>query len=331
MKLNVSEVPVLRRVSPFSREEALTTLLSAMPAQKDTQPRTEKSAERNHTVGEGWRLDVFADGSAAEFIDEQVSETARKGAQTRSAPLSHEKLESLAREYISRVLGKIVTIDAGESLVPEFAATRAQGGVAPDGGSSISSVTGHRIIFTREIAGLPVVGAGSKVTVTFTNEGAVESFRYDWPSYQRSDRVESLVDASEILARIQRIALTRVGERDDGDRRKPPVGDKPPLALGGGAELQRLSCGYYDPGHAVQMQGGEIQPGCLYHVLHRRGEGDQITTAGYSGAVPAGKSFTTEKNWPETLLLTGERIPEAKPGGQAEPPTSVRPTPPREK
>ena len=62
----------------------------------------------------------------------------------------------------------------GERLEPEAISARTEGGVAADGTGAYSAVVANRIVFTRVIDGLPVVGAGSKVTVTFLNDGSVQ-------------------------------------------------------------------------------------------------------------------------------------------------------------
>ena len=61
-----------------------------------------------------------------------------------------------------------------------------------------------------------------------------------------------------------------------------------------------------------------VHAGCYYHVLDTRGEGEQITHAGYSGSVPAALRVEPDQMWPEATLVSGVRIP-ASPHAPTEP------------
>jgi hypothetical protein len=141
-----------------------------------------------------------------------------------------------------------------------------------DGSSAYSAVVANRIVFTREIDAVPVVGAGSKVTITFLNDGSVESFRYDWPQYTPAGRAQATADVAEILKRVQRVAGLRT-ERDFIGKGDSPraLARQAPLELGDKATLQRLACGYYDPGVRAREADAPVQPGCYYHVVYMRG------------------------------------------------------------
>jgi hypothetical protein len=104
--------------------------------------------------------------------------------------------------------------------------------------------------------------------------------------------------------------------------RSPSLKGPAPVDLGGNASLQRIACGYYDPGLAVR-DAAAVQAGCYYHVVHTRGEGQFITRAAYSGAVPAAQCFESDRSWPEAALLSGT-------DGKPPPDASERPVPPRQ-
>jgi hypothetical protein len=127
---------------------------------------------------------------------------------------------------------------------------RTESGVAVNGTHARSSVVAARVVFSREIRGVPVVGAGSKVTVTFLNDGAVESFRYDWPIYEQTSRTQQIVSSSEIVRRIQRVAAVGTDGYVGDKVTQNPRGGKidHPVALNRQSQLQDLKCGYYDPG-----------------------------------------------------------------------------------
>jgi hypothetical protein len=89
-----------------------------------------------------------------------------------------------------------------------------------------------------------------------------------------------------------------------------------------------MKCGYYDPGFALRDPAAPIQAGCYYHVLETRGQGQYVTTAGYSGAVPAGASYEPDSRWPEVNVLRGVKIQEPT-GGNAGSSKKVQLVPPR--
>jgi hypothetical protein len=217
-----------------------------------------------------------------------------------------------------------------ERLVLDATSRRTEGGVAPGGERAYSAVVAHRVVFSREIGGIPVIGAGSKVTVTFLNDGSVESFRYDWPAYTHTGRVQAMAAPIEVLHRLQRVSGVRTKAEVDRVLGAPPNLESitGPLRLGPTVELQDMKCGYYDPGFALRDQAAPIQAGCYYHLLQTRGEGQYVTTAGYSGAVPAGTSFEPDIRWPEANVLRGVKNKEPK-GLNAGSSKKVQPVPPR--
>jgi hypothetical protein len=235
------------------------------------------------------------------------------------------QLESAGRDFIARALPDTITLTQAERLEPELISARLEGGVAVDGTSGYSAVVANRIVFTREIGGIPVLGAGSKVTITFLNDGSVESFSYDWPQYTPTERIQATADVAEILRRVQRVAGVRIN-RDvlPGANRGSSVAGSASVDLGDNATLQRLVCGYYDPGVMVREADAPVQAGCYYHVVYTQGAGEFITRAGRAGAVPAARLFEADRSWPEATVLSGV-------DGAAAPDAPERPVPRRER
>ena len=325
--LSGRDLPVLTRRSARTPETTVSSLIASLT--KADQPLSlqkmsrETEAGRILITGTDWKLAVFRDGSAAEFVNQVAANRAHDLKAERA--LSLAQLEAAGRDFISRFLADAITLGSAERLEPEATSARTEGGVAVDGTSAYSAVVANRIVFTREIDGVPVVGAGSKVTITFLNDGSVELFRYDWPQYTPTGRVQATAGVPEILKRVQRV----LGGRTDRDF--VGTGDKPgalarqaPVELGDKATLQRLACGYYDPGVMVREADAPVQPGCYYHVVHTRGEGEFITRAARSGAVPAAQRFEADRSWPEAALLAGI-------DGTPAPDASERPVAPRER
>jgi hypothetical protein len=288
--------------------------------------RTSREVERTRVLisGKDWKLAVFRDGSAAEFINHAATSRAHEIRADRSRAMALPQLEAAGRDFIARSLADTVLLGPTERLEPEASSARTEGGVAVDGTSAYSAVVANRIVFTREIDGLPIVGAGSKVTITFLNDGSVESFRYDWPQYTPTERIQTTAPVAEILRRVQRVASVRT-DRDfipRADYRPSEVGSAQ-VELGGRTTLERLTCGYYDPGVMVREADAPVQAGCYYHVVYTRGEGEFITRAARSGAVPAAQQFEADRSWPEAAVLSGI-------DGAPAPEAPERPVPPRQ-
>ena len=327
-KLNL--VPILMRQGEVDPATKLALLRESIPATKSTSSEPEKLNDRIRISGGTWRLDVFGDGSGAEFADADALERAHSSGVQPDRAMSNDALEANGRAFVQRTLSRLIVLQPDERLVLATTARRTESGVVPGGESAYSAVVAYRVVFSREIGGIPVVGAGSKVTVTFLNDGSVESFRYDWPVYTRTGRVQAIAAPIEVLRRLQRVTGARMKAEVDRAIVAPPSLESitGPIKLGATVELQDMKCGYYDPGFALRDPAAPIQAGCYYHLLESRGEGRYVTTAGYSGAVPAGASFEPDARWPEVNVLRGLKTNEPK-GRTAASSKKVQPVPPR--
>jgi hypothetical protein len=326
----LASVPILMRQLEVDPASKLALLRESIPAAKASTSEPEKLNDRIRISGSTWRLDVFGDGSGAEFTDADAFERAHLSGVQASEVMSKEALEASGRAFVERTLSRLIILQQDERLVLAATSRRTEGGVAPGGERAYSAVVAHRVVFSREISGIPVVGAGSKVTVTFLNDGSVESFRYDWPVYTRTGRVQAMAAPIEVLHRLQRISGVRTKAEVDRELEALPNLESitGPVKLGPTVELQDMKCGYYDPGFALRDQAAPIQAGCYYHLLQSRGKGEYLTTAGYSGAVPAAASFEPDTRWPEANVLRGVKTEELK-GRKAGSSKNVQPVPPR--
>lgn len=326
----LASVPILMRQREVDPATKLALLRESIPAAKSNTSEPEKLNDRIRISGSTWRLDVFGDGSGAEFTDAEAFERAHSGAVQPSQAMSNEALEASGRAFVERTLSRLIVLQPDERLTLATTSRRTEGGVAPGGERAYSAVVAHRVVFSREIGAIPVVGAGSKVTVTFLNDGSIESFRYDWPVYTRTDRVQAMASPLEVLHRLQRVSGVRTKVRVDRTLEALPNLESitGPIKLGATVELQDMKCGYYDPGFALRDQAAPIQAGCYYHLLETRGEGEYVTTAGYSGAVPAAASFEPDTRWPEANVLRGVKTKEPQ-GRNAGSSQKVQPVAPR--
>jgi hypothetical protein len=162
-------------------------------------------------------------------------------------------------------------------------------------------VLANRIVFGRRLAGVPIVGGGSTVVLTFANNGALESLRYDWPLY-RASAVQPLVSVPQIVQRINTVIAARktaAAFPPNARQISAKIQANAPVGRPGTA-LQMLECGYFDPGVAASAARSTVQPGCVYHVVRSDGDGMR---QGFAGAVPAGVAFTRDAGWLESLIL----------------------------
>jgi hypothetical protein len=273
---------------------------------------------------------VFGDGNSAEFTDADAFARSHSSGVQPAKAMTRAALEASGRAFLEGKLSRLIVLQKNERLVLATTSQRTEGGVDAQGKNAYSSIVANRVVFTREIGGIPVVGAGSKVTVTFLNDGSLESFRYDWPTYKSSGRVQTVAAPIEVLRRVQRVSGVRTGANVDQVLKSIPdlKSITGPIKLGATVTLEDLTCGYYDPGFAVRDPTAPIQQGCYYHVLDTRGEGDFVTKTGYSGAVPAATVFQRDARWPEVNVLRGLKTKERK-GRTAGSSKKVEPVPPR--
>lgn len=337
LPLSAAELPEaaslpLLKLSPEAGAAAkLEVLREVIPLAKGTQDKVEEAKDRLRLNGATWRLDVLGDGSAAEFIDSDVYARSHNNGVQPAQAMTRAALEAMGRKFIDDKLSKVISLHEGEQLAVAATSQRTEGGVEANGNNPYSAVVANRVIFTREINGVPVVGAGSKVTVTFLNNGELESFRYDWPNYAASGENRKIATAAEVLRRVQQVSGVRTNTKLDGPLAATDLKDlNGPLKLGDKVELEDLTCGYYDPGIAVRDASAPIQPGCYYHVIQTEGEGDFVSRTGYSGAVPSATVYDPDSRWPEVNVLNGIEVV-APQGGMAGPSDKMEPVAPRPK
>jgi hypothetical protein len=322
--------PVLKLQRGVDPAAKLDVLRDVIPVAKASEAKPEKLKGSLRLSGATWRLDVFGDGSSAEFTDADAFARSHASGVQPAQAMPRIALEALGRTFIDQKLSRLIVLQNNERLVLAATSQRTEGGVDAQGKNAYSAIVANRVVFTREIGGIPVVGAGSKVTVTFLNDGSLESFRYDWPTYKPGARLQTLAAPIDVLRRVQRVSGVRT--RANVDQALKSIPDLQsitgPIKLGATVTLEDLTCGYYDPGFAVRDPGAPIQQGCYYHVLETRGEGDFVTTTGYSGAVPAATVFQRDARWPEVNVLSGRKTKERK-GRNAGSSKKVEPVPPR--
>jgi hypothetical protein len=277
----------------------LEKLCSAPCASAAATPGTAVRVANDH-----WSLDVAADGSAARFRDADVEARAHATGRDVSQRLSASALEEAGKAFIASRLASVIVLAPGEEVVPVSTDYRIDAGLDLTTGEATKAVVANRIVFGRTLQGVPVVGGGSTVVVTFANDGSVEGFQYDWPEYGTANS-QTVADHAEIVQRLQRVIGARSGAAAPAFRATSAAREDAfssnPFRLAQDTSLQTLECGYYDPGAAARDTSAPVQAGCIYHAVFQDKQG---TRRGFAGAVPAGAAIEPDESWKETLLLT---------------------------
>lgn len=294
--LGVELLPVLKRVAGPDKETVAQQVLQAFAASTGITTAgshaVEADEERLSVAGEdGWFLTVYGDGTRISYRNETLLDSRPELALPLEERLSQDQLESLGRGFVSQHLEAFVKIGEGEELVPSFTEFQVQGGgsTEPGGLTEREQVLASTVVFTRTVGGLSVVGPGSKIAVTFANDGTPVALHVDWAEYGATGEMQEVLPVEEILARSD--ALNGAGDE----------------------KLEHIECGYFDLGGRKRDAAAPLQAGCFLQVtVETPIEGGHVL-AGIVEAVPAGLEVLADESWPEALKLAGLPIPEGSP------------------
>jgi hypothetical protein len=293
-------LPVLQRAAASNPAQVSAALLGKLCANCAVSKATQGT--NLQITGANLVLSISGDGTAADFRDVSVQAKAHSLAKPLDGRMPLIALEKAGRTFVASKLASVIALGPGEQLVALSTDYRVEGLQNLSTGAVTQSVVANRVVFGRTLNGVPVVGNGSTVIVTFANDGSVESFHYDWPKYETAAGLtgQNLVNASDLLARVQQVVGARTGAAVTSTVRVPTVTEAATGAveLNLGTKLQSLQCGYYDAGAAEGH--AQVQPGCVYHAVFADTTGMR---QGYAGAVPGGLQFQPDAKWPETQVL----------------------------
>lgn len=191
--------------------------------------------------GDGWMLEVRGTGDWVRYRNEaRLTPGNYVPVPVGEAP-NNQELERMARRFVSSRLAPLVKLGPDDALRGWYV-TRILETIADDAGAQTTYVIATKVVFTREVNGIPVLGSGSKVAVLMGNDGEMIGFDVDWPQLTRAGRETRTVDLARIRARVDR----QLGFKSGAQR--------PPELI--------FECGYYDPGADASMAGGAIAPAC---------------------------------------------------------------------
>ncbi len=301
-----SSLPLLHRFASGDPAEMSTALVEKLCPTPCPHPTANTPGNMLEITTSYWSLQMLGDGSSAKFQDAEVQKRAHLLAKPYSERMAATALERAGRKVIESKLASVIVLGPEEELVPLRTDYRIEGGYNLKTRETVRSIVANRIVFGRTIAGVPIVGGGSTVVITFTNDGSLESFQYDWPKYEVATH-QPVVNVDEIRRRIKKVIGVRIGAPVANLYSEAPKTEEPTYAieLTKNTVLRKLECGYYDPG----INGGAatmvIQPGCVYHAVF---QGEDGTRAGFAGAVPGAAQIQPDAGWPEAVILRGPSL-----------------------
>lgn len=282
-------LPVLKRLAGPGRaavKQRLVASLEQSLAGSEVRASDAVSEDKNEVMstrsaaGRRWFLQVRGDGSAASFVDEDAMRRGHVSARSHDARQGAAELEQRGRAFIAQTLREQITLGPGESLEALSTGHLVEDSVRIEGErysqEGEARVLASRIVFGRKVDGTAVLGPGSWVSVTFTNDGTPVEFEYDWPAYSRVQATRATLGLDAILERADVLA-------------EVPL-DAP------GVQLRHMECGYYDS----TSPGASLQPACSLAYSHQATDGTVTVRA---AVIPAGKEVEPDARWRETGAL----------------------------
>jgi hypothetical protein len=203
-------------------------------------------------------------------------------------PRSFSDLEARARALFAGPIGDLIPLREGQSL-EAWGLVRQRVGYGDMKGNRTEKVVASKITFTRVIDGIPVLGSGSKVEVTFNPEGDPIGFSVDWADYLQSaagDQSSATADINTIRSRAQLVRQRRGIDPTHISEESP------------------LQCGYYDAGYHADPGRDGLVSACVYRY---KVAGGNSAEAGYIDVVPASQVVVPTAPWPESMMLGGAR------------------------
>jgi MYXO-CTERM domain-containing protein len=298
--LSTSEVDLLSRAKGDGARptaERLIQRFSKASGGVVTAGKAETSERADHVRVEsaaGWTLSVYGDGTQVKYRNRAFHEAHRAATPAAKRP-SRETLEQLGRAFLAEHLGAEIQLGEGETLELFKTAYELQGHRSIEGGeAAVETLSSSIVVFTRVVNGIDVVGPGAKVAVSFTSDGQVFGFEYDWAAYERTGLRQKVLDLPQIEERAR--ALDQTGA----------------AAI---VRVKRWECGYFDAGARKRAANALVQPACVAQkeidtvgdaARHRADPTDGLLSSATMAVIPAGITPEDDAHWVELRSLRGD-------------------------
>lgn len=305
--LGRTTIPLFERVAGPGADTVVSTVLAKFERSTGaitTRGTFEREVAADHVTlhTEEWTLQVAADGTRVNYRNIAWLDGALATARPVEERLDQETLEALGRRFIGESLREFIALGSNDEILPLYSEFQIVGGGAVRETQSLpeaEQVVANTVVFTRAIDGVPVVGGGSKIVVTFLNDGTAVAFDFDWPQYRKTGRQQEALPIDEIRGRGSKVLTLGL--------------DAP------GVNVTRFECGLFDPGVRKRDAAAPVQSACFVQAdrrdiidpeLHRQDpESGHIVTA-IAQAIPVGALIERDDRWPEAAALLGSALPQ---------------------
>ncbi len=303
--LGRTTLPLFERVAGPGADTVASSVLAKFEQSTNainTRGTFEREVAADHVTlqTEDWSLQVAADGTRVSYRNIAQLDGALATARPVAERLDQDSLEALGRRFIGESLREFIALAPNDEILPLYSEFQIAGGAAVrDDRPSDERVVANTVVFTRAIDGVPVIGGGSKIAVTFLNDGTAVAFDFDWPKYRKTDRQQEVLPLDEVRGRGSRVLTVDLDASD--------------------VTVKRFECGLFDPGVRKRDAAALVQSACFVQAdrrdiidpdLNRRDpESGHIITA-IAQAIPAGALIERDDRWPEAAALLGSALPE---------------------
>ena len=300
------KVSLLKRMRGPGHEALADRLVKQFANKKiaaNTLGKAKKDIQKNRTtvMGDHWYLQAYGDGTSARYHNFKYIESNLDRGRPVSERMSERELERLGRKFIKENLSDYIQLGPNESLVPSFTEFQiASLSEAIEGAPVQERVHANTVVFTRTVDNVDVLGPGSKVAVTFANDGNTVAFSFDWPEYDHTDKSQKVLPLSEIKKRGLNLSTVNLDSTD--------------------VQIKRFDCGYFDAGRKHDPDA-YIQSGCVYHTiehkiidhaLYNMGRKSGRVMRAVVDVIPAGEQVAPDRNWSQVMKMHGQpeqRVP----------------------
>jgi hypothetical protein len=289
--LDRASVPLLKRL-PGAGAQAVARALSAKFGAGSKLQLAGKGTEsvnpgrvRIDGADGAWGIDVKGDGSAARVQRYDYLKTAPRVAPQQR--IASAELEALGRQFIATDLRDFVRVTSDDELV----ALKTEYQVESAGqGPTLAreEVAAATVVFGRKRKGVDIVGAGSKIMVTFANDRQPVAFSFDWPEYVETGKVQRVQSIDLIRERVTALSSMRFQAAS--------------------VTIRRFECGYFDAGARTRTRdlSASIQSACLVHYVGSSATGKPGSIGpdeGVMDPIPAGELVEADTAWPHAAAV----------------------------
>jgi len=276
------EVTILNRLPGPGRDNVFDELLNRFNENEDgiyTSHNYEIINDSGNIIVagsiKGWNLSVSEDGSSVSYRNYEYRNTIA-GQFNNQLTENYQVLENKGKTFILTKLKGLISIGDNDLIIPSGLQLERLVYELPNEKRE-EKVAGCAVFYSREVEGIPIIGPGSKIAVFFTSDGTPYGFEYDWPEYQTTMIIVSVLDIAGITNRNKRYYDSVLN------------GDSDSILT------DMIECGYFDEGHEFLEEENLLQPACIYysHSINKNGFSRAI-------AIPAGELVIENPSWPQS-------------------------------